>query len=180
MQSDFTMSHHWLSHSMNINIEKNHNNLLGVINTIAKYYFNFNRKHFKAAVDALVHSQDIYAEAKNKADAELDNIQSAYYDCLCYTKCQCSNLKDSYPNVVKKEKYMPKCCANKCADALVKINEVSKATSLSWAWYVKFIHNKHWWHQALQMCRHTCKNRQSWQTSTSFCTFHYLLWHMTQ
>ena len=67
MQSDFTMSHHWLSHSMNINIEKNHNNLLDVINTIAKYYFNFNRKHFKAAVDALVHSQDIYAEVKNKA-----------------------------------------------------------------------------------------------------------------
>lgn len=66
MQSDFTLSYHWLSHPMNISIEKIHNNLLDVINIIAKYFFNFNWKHFKAPVDALVHSQDIYVEAKNK------------------------------------------------------------------------------------------------------------------
>ena len=182
MQSDFTLSYHWLSHPMNIDIEKIHNNLLDVTNIIAKYYFNLNWKHFKAPVDALVHSQDIYVEAKNKEDAELQNIQSAYYDCLCYTKHQCSNLTDSYPNVVKKEKHMTKYCAkakNKCADALAKINEVSKTTSLSWAWYAKFIH-KHWWHQALQMGRCSCKNRQSWGTLSSSCTFHYLLWHMIQ
>ena len=64
---------------MDIDTEKISNNSINIINIIMKYHFNFNWKHFKAAVDALVHSQDIYAKAKDKADAKLHNIQSAYY-----------------------------------------------------------------------------------------------------
>jgi hypothetical protein len=74
------MSHHQLSHPMNINTEKIWNNTLDVIDIITKYYFNYNWKHFKAAMDALVHFQDTYAEAKYRADAELQIMQGTYYN----------------------------------------------------------------------------------------------------
>ena len=83
LQSDLTMSHHQPSHAsqpMDIDTEKIHDDSINVINIITKYHFDFNWKHFKAAVDALVHLQDIYVKAKDKADAELQNIQSAYYN----------------------------------------------------------------------------------------------------
>ena len=80
LQSDLTMSHHQPSHPMDIDTEKIRNDSIKVINIVTKYHFNFNWKRFKAAVDALVHLQDIYAKAKDRADAELQNIQSVYYN----------------------------------------------------------------------------------------------------
>ena len=121
------MSHHQPSHPMDIDTEKIRDDSIKVINTITKYHFDFNWKRFKAAVDALVHSQDIYAKAKDRADAELQNIQSAYYNIYYGTlKVNAQFYKESHPEVLKKAKRMTKCCAkakNKCADTLAKIEE---------------------------------------------------------
>ena len=74
------MSHQYLSHPMNINTEKGHEDSLDVVNVITKCHFNFKWKRIKAAMDALVYPQDIYAKAKDKVDAKLQNIQGEYYD----------------------------------------------------------------------------------------------------
>jgi len=65
------MSHYQLPHPMNINTEKIHNDSLDAIDIVTKYHFDYNWKHFKATMDGLVHLQDTYAKAKERADVEL-------------------------------------------------------------------------------------------------------------